>query len=105
MSNTIKVCEHSLKWIQAIRKNSHIHNYDLNLMCPKKYPEIFGDHTGDFGHSGGSFYWCVKQAKKIDNMGLQNWNKTENALGYGAYFKKAFDKMLRDRAPSPEELQ
>lgn len=99
-----KICENSLRWIQAMRKNSHIHNYDLNLICPEKYPEIFGDYNGDFGHSGGSFYWCIKQAKKIDNMGLENWIKTDNALGYGAYFKKAFDTILKN-PPSPQELQ
>ncbi len=99
MNNSRKVCEHSLKWIQAMRKNSQFHNYSLDLMIPTKYPEIFGDHNGDFGHSGGSFYWCVKQAKKIDSIGLDEWIKTDNALGYGVYFKNAFDKMFGgDRA-------
>ncbi len=94
MNSSRKVCEHSLRWILAMRKNSHIHGYNSNRMCPKTHPEVFGDLHSDFGHSGGSFNWTVKQSILIDKIGLDAWIATDNAMGYGAHLDKVFGSMF-----------
>ncbi len=77
-----------------MRRNSHIHGYNPSLICPKKHPEVFGDLTGDFGHSGGSLHWTVKQSILVDRIGLDAWIITDNALGYNEYIGKVFENMF-----------
>ena len=85
-----QICEHSLRWILAVRRKADVHKYQFPNIneAAKKYPEIMGDHAGDFGHSGGSFSWSVHQARKIDEIGLKKWLKTEAAYGYGECLNK-----------------
>jgi len=83
-----QICESSLRWILAVRRNAAVHKYQFTNEVIKKHPEIMGDHAGDFGHSGGSFAWSVTQARKIDEIGLKKWLTTEDALGYGECLKR-----------------
>ena len=83
-----QICENSLQWILAVRTRKHIHKYDMQNMKPEKFPEIFGDYSRDFGHSGGSLSWSIYHAKKIDEIGLKKWLKTDDAQGYDVYFRK-----------------
>lgn len=90
MPKAHKVCEHSLRWVLAMRQNARVHKYSHDLLTMENHPEVFGgtDPKRDFGHSGGSFSWSVAQAKKIDEIGLDKWLKSEAALGYGHVFEK-----------------
>ncbi len=98
MPKARKICEHSLRWVLAMRQNARIHHYSKDLLTVEHHPEVFGgmDPKRDFGHSGGSFHWTVAQAKKIDEIGLDKWLKSEAALGYGHAFDKSLGLFLKD---------
>ena len=74
-----KICEASLRWILGVRWRRNVHKYNLyNQEAITKYPEVF-----DHGHTNTTLLWSIQQAKVIDEIGLDKWLKTEQALGYG----------------------
>ncbi len=98
MPKARKVCESSLRWVLAMRKEAYIHKYSPHMLRSEIHPEVFGgtDPKRDFGHTGNSIIWTVAQAKKIDEIGLDKWLKSEAALGYGHAFDKSLGLFLKD---------
>lgn len=84
MQKPIKICESSLRWILGLRMRADQHKYKHELLS--QYPEVFTDQ-----HSGGSMMWSIIQAKKIDQIGLEQWLRTQDAQGYGNAFKRYMD--------------
>lgn len=78
-----KICEHSLRWILAVRRQGALHKYDPYNLNPKKFPEAIGDSVADFGHTTSSMMWTLAQAKQIDRVGWDKWLQSDAALGYG----------------------
>lgn len=72
-----------------MRHQSSKHMYNQTLINPGAFPEI-----DICGHSGGSFYWTVSQAKKIDEIGLNKWLKSDAARGYGVQYGENLKKFL-----------
>lgn len=74
-----RVCWSTLASIQAIRKDAHIHKYDITKIIMEHR-----DAYVPFEHSTGSFNWALAQAKKIDEIGIDAWIKLPEAEGYGS---------------------
>ncbi len=91
---TLKVCETSLLWILAMRARRVHHNYNPQLFTMQKHPEVLGlSEMHSFGHSSGSLVWTVREAKRMDALGLEQWLQTENARGYSAYISSSLSLM------------
>lgn len=75
MQKSSKICESSLRWILGLRMRADQHNYKRKLLI--QYPEAFTNQ-----HTYGSMRWSIIQANKIDKIGLDQWLKTPDALGY-----------------------
>jgi hypothetical protein len=45
-----KICEPSLRWILAVRRQGALHKYDPYNLNPKKFPETIGDAVACCGH-------------------------------------------------------
>jgi hypothetical protein len=74
-----RVCWPTLAAIQAIRKDAHIHKYDVTTIIMNHR-----DVISPFEHTTGSFNWALAQAKKIDAIGIDAWIKLPDAEGYGS---------------------
>lgn len=89
------ICEISLRWILAARRCRDLHKYNMYVINRNIHPEVLGDSAGDFGHNGASLEWTLKQAKRIDEIGLREWLKTKDACGYGHKFKMDLVGLLK----------
>jgi hypothetical protein len=95
MAGSHKICEISLRWILAMRARKSLHGFDRRKIDGLSHPEVFGDYAGDFGHSGASFSWSLRQAKRIESIGLEKWLKTEDARGFSFIFNRDLNVFLR----------
>lgn len=84
---TDDVCEMSLRWILAMRRNSQKHKYDISKISREDYPEIFGDKAGDFNHHKPTFLWTLTNALESEKMGLTAWLNTPRAYGFVYWLK------------------
>jgi hypothetical protein len=95
MASPHKICETSLRWILALRSRKSLHKFDRRKIDGLSHPEAFGDYAGDFGHSGASFGWSLRQAKRIESIGLEKWLKSEDARGFSHVFNNNLKDFLR----------
>jgi hypothetical protein len=96
MPKSKQICEHSLRWILAVRRRADIHQYNTHVFTHEKFPEVLGDVAGDYRHSVSSMIWTVKQAKTIDQIGLLQWALTDDALGYKYAREQSFNMPWND---------
>ena len=82
------ICEISLRWVLAVRRNSDIHDFDIKKINKKTHPEIFGDKAGDFHHTQSTLLWSVSNARESGNTGLTQWLQTKSAYGYMYWLNK-----------------
>ena len=99
MSKPKQICETSLRWILGVRRRADIHQYNTHVFTYEKFPEVLGDVAGDYRHSVSSMLWTVKQAKTIDQIGLQKWMLTDDALGYKYAVEKSFNMPWKSILP------
>jgi hypothetical protein len=84
----LQVDENWLYQVLALRRRAHVHRYDVDQLTPALHPEalgvvrLAGQQALDFGHSGGSMWWAIRQARAIDERGLGAWLTTAEATGY-----------------------
>lgn len=98
---SVKVCEHSLRWILNMRHGINIikkryRETDLGKLnkvngfnqgyLKEKDVKFYMDDLNNFcdkdGHSVSSFYWTYSQANFIDKIGIDEWLKSKYAKGY-----------------------
>lgn len=76
-----KVCFVGLRWIS----NYMIESQRIPRLSTK---ELLKKVDEKDRHTGSTLAWTRQQAEIIEKIGMEEWLKTDGALGYGHWFDK-----------------
>lgn len=90
----MSICRTSLQWVlnmnRFLNQTPNWQNKTHNVLFQK----VLQKTVEEDGHTSGSFYWTLYQAKTIDRIGLDAWLKTEQAKGYTHELKKFLNNKI-----------